>query len=155
MRRTTSEKSVLAEAEEEVNGVDENIPNLDFLGTRRFFPFVSTVFSCVLITLGASAREEFGPFAAAAASHESSKARAKEAELLVELPPSEEEMTVEEGVAEINRIEGIGLGTGGALACIALGRDEWSSCVEGRWFVDEETNGMIIVVVVKKSCCWR
>ena len=35
-------------------------------------------------------------------------------------------MTVEEGVAEINRIEGMALGTGGAgaLACIALGRAE-------------------------------
>jgi hypothetical protein len=107
MRRTTSEKSVLAEAEEweEENGVEEKIPNLDFLGTRRFFPVVSTAFSCVLRTLGASAREEFGPFAAAAASHESSNARAKEAELVVELPPSEDEMTVEAGVAEINRIE--------------------------------------------------
>ena len=126
MRRTTSEKSVLAEVEEEVNGVDENIPNLDFLGTRRFFPFVSIAFSWALRTLGASAREEFGPFAAAAASHESSKARAKEAELLVESPPSEGEMTVEEGVAEINRIEGMASRTGGAgaLACIALGRAE-------------------------------
>jgi len=51
--------------------------------------------------LGASTREEFGPFAAAAAYHESPNARAEEAELVVELPPSEEEITVEEGVAEI------------------------------------------------------
>lgn len=134
MRRTTSEKSVLAEAEEEEeNGVEENIPNLDFLGTKRFFPVASTGFSCALRTLGASAREEFEPFAAAAASHESSSARAKEAKLVVELPPSEDEMTVDEGVAEINLIEGIAFGTRAvlALACIALGRDEWSGCVEG------------------------
>ena len=46
---------------------------------------------------------------------------------MVELPPSEKEITVEEGVeegvAEINRIEGIALGTGGAVAYVALGRD--------------------------------
>ena len=74
---------------------------------------------------------EFGPFAAAAASHESSSARVKEAELVVELPPSEDEITVEEGVGEINRIEGMALGTGRALACIDLDRDEWSGCVGG------------------------
>jgi len=34
MHQTTSEKSVLAEAEGDVNGVEENIPNLDFLGTN-------------------------------------------------------------------------------------------------------------------------
>ena len=90
---------------------------MDFLGTKCFFPVVSTTFSWVLRTLGASTRREFDAFAAAAASHESSNARAKEAELVVELPPSEEEMMVEEG---INRIEGITLGTGGTLACIAL-----------------------------------
>ena len=44
----------------------------------------------------------------------------------MESPPSEDEMTVEEGVAEINRIEGMASGTrgAGALACIALGRAE-------------------------------
>jgi hypothetical protein len=102
------------------------------LGTKRFFPVVSTAFSCVLRTSGASARVGFGPFAAAAASHESSNARAKEAELVVELPPSEDEMRVEEGVAEINWIEGIGLGTGGAAACMAWGRNEWSGCAGGK-----------------------
>ena len=35
---------------------------------------------------------------------------------MVELPPSEDEITVEEGVGEINRIGGMALGTGGALA---------------------------------------
>jgi hypothetical protein len=105
------------------------------------FPVVSTALSCVLRTLGASARDEFGPFATAAASRESSNAHTKEDELLVELPPSEEEITVEESVAEINRIAGMALGTGeaGALACIALER-----CAGRRWFVDEETNGMLI-----------
>ena len=46
---------------------------------------------------------------------------------MVELPPSEKEITVEEGVeegvAEINWIEGIALGTGGAVAYVALGCD--------------------------------
>ena len=72
---TTSEKLVLVEAEEKENGVEEKISNLDFLDTKRFFPVVLTGFSCALRALDASAREEFGPFAVAAASHESSKAR--------------------------------------------------------------------------------
>jgi len=37
--------------------VDGSICNLDFLGTKRFFPVGSTAF-CVLRTLGASARED-------------------------------------------------------------------------------------------------
>ena len=109
------------------------------LGTGRFFPVVSTMFSCDLKTLGASGREAFDPFAATAASHKSSNARAKAVLVLVaELPPSGEEITVEECVAEIDHIEGMALGTGGTggwgpLACIilGLGRDEWSGCAEG------------------------
>jgi len=102
--------------------VEEKIPNFDFLGTRRSFPIVSTSFSCALRTLGASEREEFEPFAIAAASHESPNTCAKKAVLVlvVELPPSGEEITVEEGLAEITQKEGMGLfhrrgeGDGGA-----------------------------------------
>lgn len=104
-----------------MNGGEEKIPNLDFLGTGRFFPVISifpvisTAFSCDLRTLGASAREEFDPFAAAAAaSHKSSNACAKKAVLVVELPPSGEEITEEGGVAEINQIEELRLRTGRA-----------------------------------------
>ena len=47
-------------------------------------------------------------------------------ELVVELLPSSEEMTIDKGAAEISRIEGMAFETGGAgaLVCIALGRDE-------------------------------
>jgi len=79
---------------------------LGILGTKRFSPVGSTAF-CVLRTLGASARED----SSEASSHESSNARAKEAELVVELPPSEENITVVEGLAEIKLIEGIAFGT--------------------------------------------
>jgi hypothetical protein len=52
-----------------------------------------------------------------------------DAELVLDSPSSEEDITVEEGVVGINQIEGLRLGTRGAgtgaLACIALGRDEW------------------------------
>jgi len=45
----------------------------------------------------------------------------------------------------------------GALACVllGLGRDEWSGCAEGGWFddvIDEETNGMVIILVVVVKC---
>ena len=83
-----------------------NICNLEFLGTKRFSPVGSTTF-CVLRTLGTSARED----SSEAPSHESSNARAKEAELVVELPPSEENITVVEGLVEIKLIEGIVFGT--------------------------------------------
>lgn len=65
-----------------------------------------------------------------------------------------EEKAVGEGVAEINQVERMGLGTGGvrmgALACISLGRDEWGACAEGRWFDggDQEVNDILIIVVV-------
>ena len=150
------------DSEEDENGVDENIPSLDFLGTRRFFP-VSAALFCPLPSFGT--REGF---ATAAAFHESSNTRAKEAELVLELPPSEEEMAVEEGVAEIKRMDGIAPGAGaGAVACIALGVgcDEWNVCAECElvgWDADvvaEEANGMlkilVVVVVVVKSGCWR
>jgi hypothetical protein len=120
--------------------VEENIPSLDFLGTRCSSP------SCrpccpIFEEPWAQARGMNSDHLPAAASHESSNAHTKEDELLVELPPSEEEITVEGSVAEINRIAGMALGTGetGALACIALER-----CAGRRWFVDEETNGMLI-----------
>lgn len=89
--------------------MEENILSLDC-----FFPVMSTAFSCVLRTLGTSARDKFGPFAAVVASYESSNAHANEGELLGELPPSDGDITVEEGVVEINWIEGMALGTRGA-----------------------------------------
>ena len=81
---------------------------------------MSTALSCILRTLGASARDEFGPFAAAAASHESSNAHTKEDELLVELPQSEEEIAVEEGV-EPDRRDGVGNRRGGGAGLHRLG----------------------------------
>jgi hypothetical protein len=160
------------ESEDEVNGVEENIPNLDFLGTNRFLPpVVSGAFSSpfpTFDTFGASPREGFD---AAAASHESSKARANDAELVLVLVSEEEEITVDPGVAEINRIEGMAPGADamavagwemGAVACIALGvgRDEWGGCAEVEWvgwFIvvddNDETKGMLItVVVVVRNC---
>ena len=88
--------------------MDENIRNLDFLGTKHFFPVVSTAF-CGFKNLGRKRQRR--PFAAAAGSHESSNARAQEAELVVELPPSEEDTTVVESLAEINLIERIAFET--------------------------------------------
>ena len=73
---------------EDENGVDEKIPSLDFLGTRHFFP-ISAVLFCPFPSFGA--REGF---TTAAAFHKSSNARANDAELVLELPLSEEEMTV-------------------------------------------------------------
>lgn len=47
-------------------------------------------------------REVFGPLAVAAASYEFSNTCTKKVELVMELPRSEDEMTVEKGVTEIN-----------------------------------------------------
>jgi hypothetical protein len=129
---------VLAEAEEcEVvaNGVEEKIPKLDFSGTRRFFPGASIAFSWVL-----------KPWAQARGKHSTpsqqqqhptnppTHAERRRARAHGRVTPSEKEITAGEGVAEINRVERMGLETGGAgigtLACIALGRDEGGDCAE-------------------------